>query len=82
MRDRNYGWTIEMQIKALQHRFRVREIPLPYLPRLAGKSKISRTFGGVIRAGGKILWTVAREAWRDHRAIRHGRYERKKDATG
>lgn len=82
MRDRNYGWTIEMQIKALQHRLRVREIPLPYLPRLAGKSKISRTFGGVIKAGGKILWTVAREAWRDRRAIPHGRNNRKKAAIG
>jgi glycosyltransferase involved in cell wall biosynthesis len=82
MCDRNYGWTIEMQIKALQYRLRIREIPLPYLPRLAGKSKISRTFGGVIKAGGKILWTVAREAWRDRTAIRHGKYGRNKDATG
>lgn len=69
MRDRNYGWTIEMQIKALQHHLRVREIPVAYLPRLAGKSKISRTFGGVIKAGGKILWIVAREAWMDRNCI-------------
>jgi glycosyltransferase involved in cell wall biosynthesis len=82
MRDWNYGWTIEMQIKALQHRLRVREIPLPYSPRLAGKSKVSRTFRGVIRASGKILWTVAREAWRDRSAILNGRNKRKEGATG
>ena len=51
MKDRNFGWTIEMQIKALQHGFRIREIPVPYLPRFAGKSKISRTVSGVILAG-------------------------------
>ena len=76
MRDRNYGWTIEMQIKAIQRRFHIREVPVTYLPRLAGKSKISRTFSGVVKAGGKILWIVAREAWRDRRSIleRHGRF--------
>lgn len=70
MRDENYGWTIEMQIKAVQHYLRIREIPVMYLPRLAGTSKISRTVGGVIKAGGKILWIVAREAWMDRNAIR------------
>ena len=69
MCDSNYGWTIEMQIRALQHRLKVREIPVLYLPRRAGKSKISRTVGGVIKAGGKILWIVAREAWMDRRFI-------------
>ena len=69
MRDRNFGWTIEMQIKALQLGFGIREIPVAYLPRLAGKSKISRTLSGVLSAGGKILWIVFREAWRDRRMI-------------
>lgn len=62
MQDRNYGWTIEMQIKALQLGFCMREIPVAYLPRLAGKSKISRTLSGVFSAGRKILWIVFREA--------------------
>ncbi len=73
MQDRNYGWTIEMQIKAVQHDLRIREIPVLYLPRLAGASKISRTFSGVIKAGGKILWIVAREAWKDRKSIMHHR---------
>ncbi|WP_316347251.1 glycosyltransferase family 2 protein [Desulfuromonas acetoxidans] len=64
MKDCNFGWTIEMQIKALQHTLSIREIPVTYLPRLAGESKISRTAKGVLQAGSKILWVVAREAWR------------------
>nr|WP_320048627.1 glycosyltransferase family 2 protein [uncultured Desulfuromonas sp.] len=64
MRDCNFGWTIEMQIKALQQELSIREIPVTYLPRIAGESKISRTAKGVIQAGTKILWVVAREAWR------------------
>ncbi len=69
MEDRNFGWTIEMQIKALQLGFRIREIPVAYLPRLAGKSKISRTLPGVLSAGRKILWIVFREAWRDRHMV-------------
>ncbi len=69
MKDRDYGWTIEMQIKALHHHLSIREIPVLYLPRLAGTSKISRTVSGVIKAGGKILWVVAREAWTDRKQI-------------
>lgn len=65
MQDKNFGWTIEMQIKALQQGLAIMEVPLAYLPRIAGISKISRTFSGVVRAGGKILWIIAREAWRD-----------------
>lgn len=69
MQDRNFGWTIEMQIKALQQGYRIREIPIPYFRRFAGKSKISRTFSGVLSAGTKILWIVFREAWKDRRRI-------------
>ncbi|MCK9173342.1 MAG: glycosyltransferase family 2 protein [Desulfuromonas sp.] len=80
MRDAGYGWTIEMQIKALQQGLRVREIPLLYLPRLAGQSKISRTLRGVVRAGSTILWIVAREAWRDRRQIGWRLYRRSRAA--
>src|SRR6266567_3149061 len=62
MRDRGFGWTVEMQIKALKKGLRVREIPLPYSRRSAGYSKISRTLTGAVRAGGKILWVIGREA--------------------
>lgn len=61
MRDRAYGWTVEMQVKAIQNRLRIVEIPSPYRKRVAGKSKISRTLGGTCKAGGTILWVIARE---------------------
>ncbi len=60
MVDATWGWTVEMQIKAVQHRLRIRQIPVPYGRRLAGRSKISGTVLGTLRAGGKILATIAR----------------------
>ncbi|PLX95526.1 MAG: glycosyltransferase family 2 protein [Desulfuromonas sp.] len=80
MKDCNFGWTIEMQIKALQHHLSIREIPVTYLPRLAGESKISRTVSGVIKAGSKILWVVAREAWRSRTQL-FNRLRRKTDVA-
>lgn len=62
MEDQDFGWTIEMQIKALKKGLLIKECPLPYRARLAGKSKISRTLSGVLRAGAKILWIILREA--------------------
>ena len=59
MADRNFGWTIEMQIKAVQRGLRIREIPIHYRQRI-GKSKISGTVSGSIRAGWKILYTIFR----------------------
>ena len=64
MRDPNYGWTIEMQIKAKREGLRVREIPVNYRRRRAGKSKVSGSLRGSVLAGGKILWTIARHAIR------------------
>ncbi|MGE3239484.1 MAG: glycosyltransferase family 2 protein [Pirellulales bacterium] len=62
MSDRNFGWTIEMQVKAAVIRARILEIPVPYRRRI-GTSKISGTWGGSIRAGAKILYTIAKYAW-------------------
>ena len=59
MCDTNYGWTIEMQIKAVRAGLRWLEIPVPYRCRV-GQSKISGTVFGVVKAGSKILWTIAR----------------------
>lgn len=59
MQDRNYGWTIEMQIKAYLHSLRIREIPVNYRNRI-GVSKISGTLSGVVKAGSKILYTIFR----------------------
>ena len=60
MRDRNYGWTIEMQIKALRAGLRVLEVPASYRQRRAGVSKVSGNAWGSFAAGVKILWTIAR----------------------
>ena len=61
MRDRTYGWTVEMQVRALKRGLRVLEVPVGYRRRI-GRSKISGTVRGVIGAGTKILWTIGREA--------------------
>jgi glycosyltransferase involved in cell wall biosynthesis len=62
MCDWNFGWTVEMQIKATVAGLRCREIPVPYRRRI-GTSKISGTFSGTIKAGCKILFTIARYRW-------------------
>jgi hypothetical protein len=62
MRDRTYGWTIEMQVKALRCGLRVMEIPVSYRRRLAGENKISGNLKAVFFAGAKIIWTVVKLA--------------------
>ncbi len=59
MQDENFGWTIEMQIKAARANLRTVEIPVPYRCRV-GVSKISGTITGSMRAGYKILYTIAK----------------------
>lgn len=61
LKDTNFGWTVEMQIKAVRHHLRILEVPVRYRCRI-GVSKISGTFSGTIRAGYKILATIARYA--------------------
>jgi glycosyltransferase involved in cell wall biosynthesis len=63
MRDRDFGWTVEMQVKAARAGLRVREVAVDYRPRV-GRSKISGTFSGTLRAGVKILLTILRHARR------------------
>ncbi len=62
MQDRDFGWTIEMQVKAVQQKMRMEERPADYRKRI-GVSKISGTIDGVIRAGTKILYVIGREAY-------------------
>lgn len=57
MRDRNYGWTVEMQVKALQRDLRIQEVPVSYFRRV-GVSKVSGNLYASIRAGWKILSTI------------------------
>ena len=61
MEDRNFGWTVEMQVKAARHKLRVVEVPVRYRKRI-GTSKITGTVSGTLRAGYKILWTIFRYA--------------------
>lgn len=62
MRDVSFGWTCEMQVKALRKRLTVTEVPVSYRRRV-GVSKITGTLGGTLRAGYKILWTIARHGF-------------------
>ncbi len=54
MEDKTYGWTVEMQLKALRKKMTYMEIPVPYRNRI-GESKVSGTVKGAIFAGIKIL---------------------------
>ncbi|MCP9927736.1 glycosyltransferase family 2 protein [Cyanobium sp. CH-040] len=60
MRDRGYGWTLEMQVRAIELGLRIREIPVAHRPRLGGDSKISGRWGASVRAGSVILTTLGR----------------------
>ena len=70
MQDETFGWTIEMQIKALEAGLRVDEVPVSYR-RGIGPSKITGTLSGTVKASAKILWTIGRmAATRGRRASR------------
>jgi len=58
MRDPDFGWTVEMQVKAARAKLRSIEVPVSYRRRI-GRSKISGTLTGASRAGAKILGTIA-----------------------
>ena len=57
MKDMDFGWTVEMQIKAVRNRLRIREVPVNYRKRI-GISKITGTVLGTFRAGVKIIYTI------------------------
>jgi glycosyltransferase involved in cell wall biosynthesis len=57
MRDLTFGWTVEMQVRALLSRLRVLEVPVSYRRRI-GRSKITGTLKGTLLAGWKILSTI------------------------
>ena len=65
MADRDFGWTAEMQVKALRRGLAVREVPVSYRKRI-GVSKITGTLYGTFMAGYKILWTVLRYSLQRH----------------
>jgi glycosyltransferase involved in cell wall biosynthesis len=57
MLDTNFGWTVEMQVKAAKLGLKCTEVPVSYRRRI-GISKVSGTIKGSILAGYKILWTI------------------------
>lgn len=57
MEDKTYGWTVEMQVKAIKQGLRTCEVPVNYRKRI-GVSKVSGTIKGTIGAGYRILFTI------------------------
>lgn len=60
MRDRGFGWTVEMQAKAIECHLKICEIPVGYRRRQGGRSKISGTLKGSLQAGSIILATLGK----------------------
>ena len=72
MQDRAYGWTVEMQVKAIQNRLRMVEVPVDTVRRRFGVSKVGGTVRGVIGASIGILSMIARLRWRQSSAVPGG----------
>ena len=64
MQDRNFGWTVEMQIKAAKQKMKTTEVPVSYRKRI-GKSKVTGTLKGTVKASVKILYLIFRSLIRD-----------------
>jgi glycosyltransferase involved in cell wall biosynthesis len=60
LKDRSFGWNVEMQVRALEHGLRIVELPVVYHPRTVGTSKISGNFFGTVRAGASIVLMMAK----------------------
>jgi glycosyltransferase involved in cell wall biosynthesis len=58
MEDKDFGWTVEMQIKAAKSGLQSLEVPVRYRKRAGGKSKVSGTIRGTFLASKKIIWTI------------------------
>lgn len=80
MQDLDFGWTIEMQVRAAKIGLRIAEVPTDYRRRI-GVSKISGTVKGVVQAGAKILFVIAREAFGDFDGAKERRASRSKAAV-
>jgi glycosyltransferase involved in cell wall biosynthesis len=63
MEDKTYGWTVEMQLKALRNKMAYDEVPVRYRKRI-GISKVSGTVKGSIFAGIKILGWIFKYSYK------------------
>lgn len=64
MADRNFGWTVEMQVKAAKQKLACTEVPVRYRKRAMGESKVSGTIKGAFMAGVIILATIFKAVFR------------------
>jgi glycosyltransferase involved in cell wall biosynthesis len=62
MHEETYGWNLEMQMRAARAGLRILELPVDHRCRIGGESKVSGTLTGTLRAGTRILATLARVA--------------------
>ena len=62
MEDPNYGWNVEMQLKAVKQGHRVIEVPVTCRNRIAGQSKISGSIPSALRCGAKMMLATLRYA--------------------
>ncbi len=69
MRDRTWGWTVELQMKAALMGIAVVEVDVPYRRRASGRSKVSGTLRGIVAAGMKIITTIFM-LWLQRRKLR------------
>jgi glycosyltransferase involved in cell wall biosynthesis len=60
MSEPTYGWNLEMQIKAAQHKLRIKEIPVNYRRRIGGTSKVSGNLKASLKAATRILEVLIR----------------------
>jgi len=62
LQEMTFGWTVEMQIKAVRAGLRCTEVPVSYRKRV-GVSKVTGTVSGTVKASLRILWLLARYAF-------------------
>jgi glycosyltransferase involved in cell wall biosynthesis len=68
MRERTYGWNLEMQMRAARAGLRIKEVPVSYRRRSGGRSKVAGNFRGTVKATARILITFVRVALNADRA--------------
>jgi glycosyltransferase involved in cell wall biosynthesis len=77
MRERTYGWNLEMQMRAARAGLRILEIPVDYRRRSGGNSKVAGSLSGTIRAGARIIATFVRVSTEARRSRRRRDLQRR-----